>query len=189
MKNRFFLIIFLCGIIINIAGYYSADFIKVYYKHYLFLDTTGTILAGVLLGPLAGAITGLLTNLILGAVANPVNIPFAVVNLLIGITAGLVSLRSGFLSIKSLLICTVSVTLVSAFSAAVVAYFVFGGVTGAKLDLNIISLVNAGYQIMLSSFLVRIPVNLVDKGISAAAVFIVVKFLQPEYRGFARGRE
>jgi len=172
MKNRFFLIIFLCGIIINIAGYYSADFIKVYYKHYLFLDTTGTILAGVLLGPLAGAITGLLTNLVLGVVANSANILFAVVNMLVGITAGLVS-----------------VSLVSAFSAAVVAYSVFGGVTGAKLDLNIISLVNAGYQIMLSSFLVRIPVSLLDKGLNSAVVFMIVKFLKPEHRGIARGRE
>lgn len=188
MKNRFFLIIFLCGIVINIAGYFSADYIKVYYKHYLFLDTTGTILAGVLLGPMAGAITGLLANLVLGAVANPVNIPFAVVNMLVGTTAGLVSLRFGFVSIKSLLICLVSVSLVSAFSAAIVAYFVFGGVTGAKLDLNIISLVNAGYQIMLSSFLVRIPVSLLDKGLSSAVVFMIVKFLKPEHRGIARGR-
>lgn len=70
-----------------------------------------------------------------------------------------------------------------------VPYFVFAGVTGAKLDLNIMSLVNAGYQIMHSSFLVRIPVNLLDKGISAVAVFMAVKFMKPEYSGIAKGRE
>jgi len=42
---------------------------------------------------------------------------------------------------------------------------------------------------MLSSFLVRIPVNLLDKGLNLAVVFMIMKFLQPEYSGIARGRE
>jgi energy-coupling factor transport system substrate-specific component len=185
MKNRLFLIIFFTGLVLNISGYFIADFSKIYYKHPLFLDSTGSIFAGVILGPLMGAVTGFTSNLILGVIHNPVNIPFSIVNAIIGFTAGLIAVRCGFAGAKSILSSIILISVITSLAGAVVAFFVFGGVTGAKLDLNIITIMNAGYKLFTSSFIVRVPVNLVDKSISVVIVFFLVRQLKPENRGYA----
>jgi energy-coupling factor transport system substrate-specific component len=188
MKNRILLLVFLTGIILNVAGYFLGDFITVYIKYHLFFDSTGTILSAVILGPLVGALTGFTSNLILGVTHNPVNIPFSIVNIIIGITAGFVSGRYGFLTAKSLVICILSVSFTSALGGAIVAVYVFGGVTGAIVDLNILSVMEAGYRLLTSSFFVRIPPNLLDKSLSALIVFIIIRYLNPVYRGSALKR-
>ena len=53
----------------------------------IFLDTVGTFFGAVLLGPWYGALIGLLTNVIQGVITNPKDIPFALVNIAIGIIA------------------------------------------------------------------------------------------------------
>jgi len=185
MKNRILLFVFLGGILLNVAGYFLADFIKIFVKLPLFLDSTGTILSAAILGPIVGGLTGFTSNLILGVTHNPVNIPFSIVNVIIGITAGIIVKKYGFSGIKSLLLCIIFVSIFSAFSGAVVAFYVFGGATGAKIDLNIISIMDAGYKLFTSSFLVRLPINLLDKGISILIAFFIVRNLSPDYRGFA----
>ena len=56
----------------------------------LFLDTIGTIFVAVVYGPFFGALTGGLTNVALGIIQNPKNIPFALVNIAVGIVVGLI---------------------------------------------------------------------------------------------------
>lgn len=185
MKNRFFLFIFIAGLALNISGYFISDITKIYIKHPLFLDSTGSIFAGVILGPLMGGVTGFTSNLILGVIHNPVNIPFSIVNAIIGITAGLIAKRYGFAGIKSILISIILVSVLAALTGAIVAFFVFGGVTGAKIDLNIIAIMNAGYKIFTSSFIVRLPVNLIDKSISIITAFLLIKLLKPDNQGYA----
>lgn len=185
MKNRILLFVFLGGILLNVAGYFLADFVKIFVKLPLFLDSTGTILSAAILGPIVGGLTGFTSNLILGVTHNPVNIPFSIVNAIIGVTAGIIVKKYGFSGIKSLLLCIIFVSILSALSGAVVAFYVFGGVTGAKIDLNIISIMDAGYKLFTSSFLVRLPINLLDKSISILIAFFIVLNLKPDYRGFA----
>lgn len=189
MKNRFFLIVFLAGLALNISGYFIADTIKIYIKLPLFLDAAGTIFAGVILGPVMGALTGFTSNMILGVAHNPVNIPFSIVNIVIGLTAGIAAKRYGFSGLRSLLISLAAISVLTSLSGAIVAFFVFGGVTGAKIDLTIITLMNAGYKIFTSSFMVRLPVNLIDKGISIIIAFLIIRKLDPEYRGFAEKKQ
>jgi len=185
MKNRILLFVFMIGIMLNVAGYFLADFIKNFARIPLFLDSTGTILSAAILAPLVGGLTGFTSNLILGVTHNPVNIPFSIVNIIIGLTTGIIVKRLGFTGLKSLLYCIVFVTILTAFSGAIVAFYVFGGVTGAKIDLNIINIMNAGYKLFTSSFLVRLPTNLLDKSISILISFFIVRNLKPEYQGFA----
>lgn len=188
MINRLLPAVFFSGILLNLSGYFIADYIKGYYKFPLFLDSTGTILCGVILSPAAGGIAGIATNFILGVIHNPVNIPFGIVNMLIGITAGLIAKKYGFMSLKSLLLVIIFLVPISALSGAIIAFYLFGGVTGAKIDLNVISIMDAGYQIFTGSFLVRIPVNLMDKTLSAVIVFIIIRFLPPQNRGDASAK-
>ncbi len=188
MFNRLLPAVFFSGILLYLSGYFIAVFIKGYYKFPLFLDSAGTILCGVILGPAAGGFAGLATNFILGVVHNPVNIPFGIVNMLIGITAGLIAKKYGFISFKSLIITIILLVPISALSGAVIAFYLFGGVTGAKIDLNVISIIDAGYQIFTGTFLVRIPANLMDKSLSALIVFLIIRFLAPENQGNASAK-
>jgi len=185
MKNRFFFFIFIAGLVLNISGYFISDITKIYVKHPLFLDSTGSVFTGVILGPLMGAVTGFTSNLILGVIHNPVNIPFSIVNAIIGFTAGLIAKRYGFAGFKSILISIILISVFTALTGAIVAFFVFGGVTGAKIDLNIITIMNAGYKLFTSSFIVRLPVNLIDKSISIVIAFLLVKQLKPDNQGYA----
>ncbi|HPJ36689.1 MAG TPA: hypothetical protein PK358_17770, partial [Spirochaetota bacterium] len=79
----------------------------------------------------------------------------------------------------------VTISVVTALSGAIVAYFVFGGATGARLDLNIITVMNAGYKLFTSSFIVRLPANFADKGISILIACLLIRILKPEYKGNA----
>jgi energy-coupling factor transport system substrate-specific component len=61
----------------------------------LYLDSIGTIMVGVLAGPLAGGVTGVLSKIIWAIIsANPTQLWFAPVALVIGVLAGIVGARS-----------------------------------------------------------------------------------------------
>ena len=62
----------------------------------LFLDTVGTIFSAVLFGPWYGAVVGGLTNVIQGILTNPKDIPFALVNIAVGIIVGLIARKWKF---------------------------------------------------------------------------------------------
>lgn len=76
------------GIILNLA---LGTIVSTFQIPLLFLDTIGTILVAVVLGPFAGALTGGLTNVIQGILTNPRDIPFALVNIAIGIIVGMIA--------------------------------------------------------------------------------------------------
>ena len=67
----------------------------------LYLDTIGTIFTAALFGPWYGALVGGLTNLIQGIMTNPKDIPFALVNIAVGIVVGLIAKKYKFNSNSS----------------------------------------------------------------------------------------
>jgi len=182
MNNRFLLLIFFTGIIINISGYYLA----VFFELPVFFDCGGSIFAGVILGPFVGGLTGFTSNLITGVLHNPVNIPFSAVNAIIGFTAGMVSWRIGFGSYKSLLICIFLLTILSSVSGALISFYLFGGITGINIDAGIVKVMESGYSLFVSSVMVRLVSNFFDKGISCLIVYLAVKKIKPECRFIAR---
>ena len=140
----------------------------------LFLDTIGTLVVACLAGPWVAALTGLLTNVFLAIVANPVNFPYAIVSVLVGLTAGYMA-RAGFFNKKSGIVAVwLAVTLVNAVSAALITSFVFGGATG----INGTSVITAAFvvalqDVLLSVFSSAILENLLDKGISVLIAYTI----------------
>lgn len=59
------------GILLNTGGVFLNDALNLP----LFLDSTGTLLAAVVLGPWLGAATGFVSNLIIGLMVTPISIP------------------------------------------------------------------------------------------------------------------
>ncbi|MDZ7544425.1 ECF transporter S component [Gardnerella piotii] len=142
----------------------------------LFLDMIGTMVVACLSGPWVAALTGFLTNVFLALVANPVNLPYAVVSVLCGLVVGYMVKAGLFKKWWGVLIVWVVVTLVNAVSASLITVFVFSGATGINgTSVLTATLVVAMKNIFASVFSSSIIENLLDKGIAVAVSYFIVK--------------
>ena len=146
----------------------------------LFLDTIGTIYVAAILGPFAGAITGGLTNVIQGMITNPRTIPFALVNIAIGIIVGFISRKYGF-NFKTALITGLIIAIVAPLIGTPIAVLMYGGATGGGMDLIFAWLLASGQRIFTAAFIPRVTGNLVDKIGSCLLVWYVIKHMPPKY--------
>ena len=94
--------------------------------------------------------------------------------LIIGVMAGTGHFRSGVHALIAVVLVTASNSLLG----ALIATYLYGGITGsAAVDYVVIGLLSTGRTVLSSAFLARIPANLVDKGIAVFAAFILLGFL------------
>ena len=114
------------GIVINIVLGTAVSTMQI---PLLFLDTVGTIFVAVALGPFAGALTGGVTNVIQGILTNPKDIPFALVNIAVGVMVGFVAKRYRF-GIKTAAVTGVILSVVAPLIGTPIAVFIYGGITG-----------------------------------------------------------
>jgi energy-coupling factor transport system substrate-specific component len=158
------------GIAINYVGGQIALILKLP----VFIDVIGTILVGALAGPLFGAITGLVTNLILGITA-PTWIPYAIVNVAIGIVAGLCAKKGWFKTVKGAFITSVLIWLITQLTANPVTVYLFGGVTGSGSSFITSFLIATGQSLWQSVITTALITETVDKFISVFIVFFIIK--------------
>ncbi|MBA2851492.1 energy-coupling factor transport system substrate-specific component [Methanococcus maripaludis] len=142
-----------------------------------FLDSTGTILAAVLLGPLFGSLVGLLTNLIEGFFIYSGLYYFAIVNILIGFVTGVIFKKYPF-NVKYVVITTIILALIGTIVGNIIAYYLFGGITGSPIDDITIYLVSSGMSVYNAVFVSGFIINLFDKIISFVLVFVIIGFFQ-----------
>ena len=150
----------------------------------LFLDTLGTILGAVMFGPFWGGTIGLITNIIQGILTNPKNIPFAVVNLAIGIIVGYIARRYAF-TWKTALVTGLLVSIVAPLIGTPIAIWVYGGLTGGGTDLLFLWLLKSGQKIFTAAFIPRITGNIVDKVACALLVASLVRYFPASILGKA----
>ncbi|WP_417087802.1 ECF transporter S component, partial [Eubacterium maltosivorans] len=105
-------------------------FVALVLKLPVYLDSIGTLLSAVLLGPAAGAVVGGLTALINGATIDPVSLYFLPVQVVAGVSTGLLFKNGRFEGLKSVLAIVLVTLFVSVMSSVIVA-FVFNGVTSS----------------------------------------------------------
>lgn len=146
----------------------------------LFLDTVGTIFTAVLFGPLYGAIVGGLTNVIQGILTNPKDIPFALVNIAVGIIVGLIAKKWKF-DYKSAIITGLILAVVCPLIGTPIATYVYGGITGDINDVFFTWLVQSGQSIFTAAFIPRITSNIVDKIASCLLVSFLINRLPKKY--------
>lgn len=142
----------------------------------LFLDTIGTILSAAVLGPLAGALTGGLTNVIQGFITNPKDIPFALVNIAIGLIVGFVAKKRGF-DLKTAIVTGLVLSIVAPLIGTPIAVLLYGGVTGGGTDLIFAWLLASGQKIFTAAFIPRVTGNLIDKIGSCILVSQILRYL------------
>lgn len=180
MNNRVVITIIPVGIGINIIGGVLAQTLKLP----IFLDSIGTMLSAVMLGPWLGALTGLFSNVIQGLFTDPVTIPFGMVNAVIGLVVGFLALKRGFEDYVTPLIAGLILSILAPIVGTPIAVYLFGGVTGGGIDLLYALLLKAGNEIFASAFLARVPVNLVDKLISAYLIMVIIRKLPENMKGY-----
>ncbi|MDR0689880.1 MAG: ECF transporter S component [Spirochaetaceae bacterium] len=115
----------------------------------LYLDTIGTIFVSMLCGPWVGALAGGLTNIING-IANPVNLAFIPVNVIVGLVTGFLARGNMFSVWWKWLVSIILMTLASIISAAPIVVLMFGGVTGSGTSFVAAALMTTGTNIWIA---------------------------------------
>lgn len=165
------------GIVINIV---FGTVVQTLQIPLLFLDTIGTIFVAAVLGPFAGALTGGLTNIIQGMITNPKNIPFAIVNVAIGLIVGFIAKKFKF-DFKVATITGLLLSIIAPLIGTPIAVYVYGGVTGGGTDLIFAWLLATGQRIFTAAFIPRVTGNFVDKIASCLLVAFLIKTLPLDF--------
>jgi energy-coupling factor transport system substrate-specific component len=165
-----------------IAGMLNALLVVVNTHLFLpfFIDSIFTACAGALFGWLPGLLVGFWTNLasemILGFPMTM--LPFAVCNMSTGLIVGLMAGRGLFRSGMHALVAVLLVTASNSLLGALIATFLYGGITGtAAVDYVVVGLLATGRTVLSAAFLARIPANLVDKGIAVCVAVVLQGYL------------
>ena len=158
------------GIVINIVFGTLVSFIKI---PLLFLDTIGTIFTAVVLGPIYGMIAGGLTNLIQGVLTNPKDIPFALVNIAVGLIVGIIASKKGF-SLKTAVITGLVLAVVAPLIGTPIAVWIYGGITGDSNDFIFMWLKQSGQSMFSAAFIPRITSNIIDKVVCCVLVSVLI---------------
>lgn len=177
MRNKTLVLVAVC-IAVNIALGQVVSMLKLP----VFFDTIGTILAALLMGPWVGMLTGLCTNLIWGLVSGPVAAAFAPVSMAIGLSAGFLGRRGLFRSLPLAVLSGVLVTVVVTLVATPIRTYLFGGVTGSGADFVVAYLNAVGQKLIQSVAWAVVGTNLIDKVLSCAIAWGIVKGLPRRMR-------
>lgn len=157
-------------IVINLVG----GFIALSFKLPIYIDTIGTLLSAVLLGPINGGIVGGLTSIVNGSTFDPISFYFMPVQIIVGLSTGVCFKNSKFEGIKSAL-SIILITILGSITASIVAAFVFNGVTSSGSSIFVAVFKNLGISTVTAVFSTQIFTDLLDKAVSFALVFSVIK--------------
>lgn len=180
LRNKKVTIMILCGIAaaLNIILGTLVSQLKI---PLLFLDTIGTIFAAVYFGPWYGAAVGAVSNIITGMIFSPKDIPFFLVNVVVGLVVGYTVKKFKF-SIITATILGLVLSIVCPLIGSPIAIWLYGGVTGSGMDFVVLWMRKSGSDIFTSTFFPRIWANIIDKFISCYLVLALVKAMPAQYK-------
>jgi energy-coupling factor transport system substrate-specific component len=148
----------------------------------LFLDSIGTVLAGVVGGPWVGGSVGFISNLVSSNTVDPIAAPYAVVSFAVGFAAGL----ARYLNWQKRPSGWVALWLITFTIAAVVStplnFLISGGKSGVAVGDSIYAALNSLHvPRIIAALLGEAAIDLPDKLITVAAVLLITQGL-PESR-------
>lgn len=162
------------AVAINYIGKLFAETLKLP----LWLDSIGTIFAGILGGPILGALSGLINNIIYGLTLSPASAVYGIASIGIGIASGLLAYYGMADKLWKVIILGVIVAFVSSIISVPLNYVYYGGQTGNVWGDAAFAFLNAHHvNIILSSFVDNISVDAPDKIVSAIVAFAVFRVL------------
>lgn len=156
-------------IIINFIG----AFIALTFRLPIFLDSIGTIASSFLFGPIIGALTGVMTSLINGFTFDPVSLYFTPVQLIVGLISGILYKKALFKKYKGILGLLI-LAVASSIVGAIIATFVFEGITSSGITYVVLALKSAGASVFTSVLSTQFLFDIFDKGISVMLAIIII---------------
>ncbi|GAB6167928.1 membrane protein [Clostridium carnis] len=157
---------------LNILG----AFIALILRLPILLDSIGTIMVSALLGPVYGVITGLSSSIISGVTYDIYSLYFAPVQIIVGLIAGVLYKRD-MLKGRKVLVSVILLSSMSALLGAIIAAYVFDGVTssGSSYIVQILSAI--GVSKVASVFIIQFIMDYADRLISVLLVNSAIKKL------------
>jgi len=148
----------------------------------LFLDTIGTIFTAMLCGPWVAGVGGFLTNVVTAIIyGRPTSVFFGIVQLMIGLIAGLFIWKNWIKKWYMVLVFGVVIAFTSAITSAFISAGVSGGLSGTGTDLVIAYFLKTGTNFWTSIITARIITESFDKIFSGFVAWISVKRLPEKY--------
>ncbi|MGC3995378.1 MAG: hypothetical protein QM779_14885 [Propionicimonas sp.] len=162
----------------------------------VYLDSIGTVLVSALAGPAAGVVTGILTNVIWGLTLSPIALPYAVVQVAIGVLAGNAARLGMFRKVYLAPIAGAITGVVAAMISAPISAFIYGGATGGGTGAIVGAFQAMGQSLLAATTLQGLLSDPLDKLITFTVVALILtalptRFLQRfpfvrEHRVFSR---
>ena len=144
---------------------------------FVYLDSIGTVLVGLLAGPWAGLVTGIISNLLWGITGNPAYVPYAPVAGMIGLLAGVFGGLGWYKKWYLWLLGGALTGLAAALASAPITAYVYGGVTGAGTDFLTGMFRATGSSIIEAALGQGLITDLIDKTVTFGFVWLIVKAL------------
>ena len=172
-RKPFWLIIL--SIILGIAVNGLMNWINTSLGLPFFFDSIATAVVAALFGPLPGILVGLLTNLFLELIYGfPfIHYAFGLCGATTGFIVGMMAKHHRFGTMSYAILASLLVTLSNSLLGAVIATFMFGGITEVAVDYLVTGLMVAGQSLLSATFWARIPANLIDKTIAVFIAFMI----------------
>jgi energy-coupling factor transport system substrate-specific component len=167
---------------INFAGHAIAISLKLP----LFLDSPGTILAGVVAGPWVGGSVGVLSNLLTSNTFQPIASSYAIVSFAVGFAAGLSRYLNWQRRASGWILLWVACVAVASLLSTPINFLVSGGQSGVAFGDAIYAwLGSAHVPRVLAAFIGEVAVDLPDKLIAVVAALSIAQALsrQPAASG------
>lgn len=165
------------GISLNIIGALIALTLRLP----IYLDSIGTILVACLLGPKFAVMTGVCGSLISGMTFDSYSLYFAPVQISTGLLAGLMY-EKGFLSGKKTPFGVFIFTLPTSIISAVIAAFLFGGVTSSGSSYIVQILSHFNVPMVVSVFITQVCTDYADKFLAVVLVALGIAALPKSYK-------
>ena len=173
-KLKYGILIVFIGIILNLSLTFIVLILNI---PFLFMDSIGTILTAAVIGPLAAAIVGLITNIITSITIDYINLHFAIVNVIIGLMASIISKKYNFKNLKVSIIAGLIIGIFSGLISIPISIALAKGMTTRTIDAYIKALINSGKSIIISSTIGILSAAIIDKTVSCILVSIAINHI------------
>ncbi|MFT8361645.1 MAG: LytS/YhcK type 5TM receptor domain-containing protein [Sporolactobacillus sp.] len=144
----------------------------------LWLDSIGTIFAGILGGPILGALSGFINNIIYGLTISPASAVYGIASLAIGAAAGILSYYGMMNKLWKVLIAGLIIAFVSSIVSVPLNYVYYQGLTGNVWGDALFAILKTNHiPALIASFADNISVDAPDKIVSAIVAYTVFMVL------------
>ena len=144
----------------------------------LFIDNVGTLSAAIMGGYLPGIIVGYLTNIV-NMIADPTNGYYAVLSVLIAVSATFLAKRGFFEKLWKTLLTIPVFTLIGGAFGSILTYLMYGFGIGEGISAPFAKgLLNSGILTVFQAQMISdVVIDLLDKTITVLIVFVILKLL------------